>query len=179
MALTGFRPKPLLEQGSSDKVYLAFSFMPSANSGLITYAIVCVHEKTPRQVIYITRNEFLRQATGQTISEANPLKENLFTKHEIPDCGYYNDSIAKRLTYECSVVDNLWKLRYGPFPERSKSKVENGWARGKDNFPTDGQLAILYQYGIERLSELIVGEKAFKLLKDMQNPEWVANYLAS
>lgn len=145
----------------------------------MTYAVVYDYEKLPREVTYITRFEFMRLATGQTPSEVNPKQENLFTKNEIRDCGYYNDSIAKRLTYECSVVDNIWKLRYGPFPFRTKSKPEDGWARGAGNFPSDGQLAILYSYGIERLSQLFIGEQAFKLLRDMQNPDWVSAYQGS
>jgi hypothetical protein len=165
---------------------LAFSLMPSGNSALITFAILTWYgdDERPSDVRIITRNDFLAIAHGLAASEANPTRENLFVKYEVKDCASYIDTIGKSTTYDCSVVDDLWKLRYKLYPIKSAQKIkildkvevpEVGWA----NMPFEmswEQLGFLEKYGIRSRNDFFYGANAFRLLKDMQDPDWISVY---
>ena len=165
---------------------LAFNLMPSVNSGLTTFAILTWYgdAERPSDVRMITRNEFLAIAHGVIASEANPTRENLFLKYEVKDCSYHIDSIWKSTTYSCSVVDDLWKLRYKIFPLKADQKLklvdkvqvpEPGWANNNFEMSWE-QLAFLEKYGIRTRGDFFYGANAFRLLKDMQDPDWVSTY---
>ena len=165
---------------------LAFSLMPSGNSALCTFAILTWYGDDARysDVRVITRNEFLAVAHGLIESEANPKREDLFLKHEIKDCSFYRDTVWKSTTYDCSVIDDLWKLRHKTYPLRADQKrvildkvavPETGWASSAYEMSWE-QLAFLEKYGIRSRNDYFYGANAFKLLKDMQDPDWVAAY---
>lgn len=165
---------------------LAFNLAPSANSALSTFAILTWYgnDERPSDIRIITRNEFLAVAHGLIASEANPSRDNLFVKYEVKDCSYYVDSVFKSTTYNCSIVDDLWKLRYKVYPVRSEQKLklkenislpESGWAGSSFEMSWE-QLAFLGKYGIKSRNDFFVGANAFRLLKDMQDPDWISTY---
>lgn len=165
---------------------LAFSLAPTANSGLTTFAILTWYgnDERPSDVRVITRNEFLAAAHGLIASEANPSRDDLFIKYEVKDCSYYVDSVFRSTTYNCSIIDDLWKLRYKVYPIKAdqKLKLQNkiavpdvGWA--STNFEMSWeQLAFLEKYGIKNRNDFFIGANAFRLLKDMQDPDWISAY---
>lgn len=157
---------------------LAFSLMPSANSSPVTFALLTWYGDSPRPdgIQHITRQEFLAIASGLVESKANPSKENLFAKYEIQDCSYSADAVSKTVSYSCSVVDEIWKLRHKAYPARvTGASPGTGWATGEYDMSW-GQLDYLARYGITSRNDFIHGEKAFRLLKDMQDPAWVSSY---
>jgi hypothetical protein len=191
----------LLQQASPPlsgfKDHLGFSLMPGANSSPVSFKIVRIFEdpKIPAVVQSISRDEFLRIATGAQPSSANPTNENLFIKHEITQCSWGKDTVMNHMLYkggwQCSIVDDLWKLRYSEYPFQVPvtpgSKVidplaehipTKGWAK-QTSAPSDGQLNMLRAYGIVFVIDILYGDNAFRLLHDMQDPAWESRYRGS
>lgn len=190
-----------LQQSSRAEVYyeehLGFSLMPGANSTAVTFHIVRKWDdpKRPIEAVNISQAEFMRIACGFQDSRVNPKKENLFAKYGLTDCGYFNDTVIKGRIYNggmrCNTVEDLWRLRYGEWPfyvQQPRANNGNtltpqgpgpGWAR-KPLMPSEGQLEILKGYGAsDPIIDVIWGEAAFRLLKDMQDDAWVATYKSS
>lgn len=199
-AIAGFG---FLQQSSEvelySKEYLGFSLMPGANSTAVSFHIIKKWDdpKKPVEAVNISQAEFMRIACGFQESAANPKKENLFTKYGMIDCGYFNDTVIRGMIYKggvrCNTVEDLWRLRYAewPFyiaPPRVKNNGPStldpqgpgpGWAR-KPLMPSEGQLDILRAYGpTDPMVDVIWGDKAFRLLKDMQDDAWVSTYKGS
>lgn len=182
------------------KEYLGFSLMPGANSTAVTYHIIKKWDDPakPIEATNISQAEFIRIACGFQQSNANPKNENLFAKYGINDCGYFNDTVIKGRFVEsgvrCNVINDLWRLRYQewPFYIAPPRNVGNngpntlnpqgpgpGWARLPLK-PSEGQIQILKGYGItDPIVDVIWGDYAFKLLKDMQDEAWVSTYKGS
>jgi hypothetical protein len=157
---------------------LAFNLMPSANSYPVSFAILTWYgdSERPDEIKHLTRHEFLSIAHGLVESKANPNKEDLFAKYEVQDCQYFIDPIAKTTSFECSIVDDIWRLRYKTYPYRVKTPPEgSGWASSYDEMSW-GQLDYLGKYGVRTRNDFFYGKNAFMLLKDMQNSDWVSEY---
>jgi hypothetical protein len=123
----------------------------------------------------LTRPNFIRQVQGRAFSQANPHGENLFRKYGVSQCLNTVDSTG--FVTDCLVLDELWKLRFWEFPlqvEQGQHAI-TGWAAHKLR-PDDRQLLLLKGYGMGYMLDLVIGENLFKLLKDMGDEEWVANY---
>lgn len=164
---------------TAPRTSIGFNLAPSANSGLITFAVLTWYDEKddrPDRVQYITRQEFLSIAHGLVDSKANPHREDLFVKHEVQDCNYFIDTVFRKTTFECSIVDDLWRLRYNMYPVKVNNPPKgSGWATTRDEMSW-GQLDYLGKYGIKHRNDFFYGENAFKLLKDMQNPDWISEY---
>lgn len=125
----------------------------------------------------LNRESFIRQIQGRAFSKANPDGEDLFRKYGVKQCTLPEDSAALGFLTDCSALDDLWKLRFWEYPlkvqEGQNARV--GWA-GNPLRPDDRQLLLLGGYGMKYMLDLVIGENMFRLLRDMGDPEWVANY---
>jgi hypothetical protein len=179
------------------KEYLGFSLMPGANSTAVTFHIVKKWDdpKKPIEAVNISQREFMSIASGMMKSNANPRGENLFAVNGMTDCGWFNDTVINMRFYEsgmrCNTVGDIWRLRYAEWPyyvAPPRNANANtltpfgpgpGWAR-KPLQPSEGQLEILKGYGVtDPMVDAIWGANAFRLLKDMQDPDWVTAYRGS
>ena len=175
-----------IEVNDELRSYFGFSINPTANSGLITYAIVETDENDKmlsRRVV--TRNTWIRQMRGLEYSTANPQKEDLWSKNEIGDCFWLLDASKDKyeaLACEASInVDDLWRLRYAKNPQFRQDKVTTdrkivgGWAKNpfRPNWP---QIQILQKYGIVYISDFFYGDNMFQLMKDIQDETWIEAY---
>ena len=140
------------------KRYFGFSLQPSFQ-GLITFAIIEINEKGVANRLFLSRRDWLHQIVGIQQSRANPEEKNLLKEAglEGPD-----------------VIDELWKLRYSEIPYAGSGDVK-GWA-GKPTIPTDGQMEMLKQFGVERINDFFYGENLFKILKAIEDPGWISEY---
>jgi hypothetical protein len=125
----------------------------------------------------LTRENFIRQVQGRTFSKANPDAEDLFRKYDVKQCTLPEDSAHMGFLTNCSTLDDLWRLRYWEYPQQVEEgqRERLGWASEKLR-PGERQMLLLAKYGMKYPLDLIIGEHLFLLLKDMGDPEWVANY---
>ena len=123
----------------------------------------------------LSRLNFIRQVQGRTFSPANTDGENLFRKYGVKQC--LNSEDTAGFVIDCSTLDDLWKLRFWQFPlQTGQGQPElTGWAANKLR-PDDRQLLLLRGYGMRYMLDVVIGENMFRLLKDMGDEEWVANY---
>lgn len=176
----------ILFLGASNTSYIdyqfAFSINPTANNGLITYAVVGVAPdgKIVRKRV-VSQKNFVLQVRGQQYSEANPNGEDYWTKNEIGKCYYWlNSLLDKYEAAECTstiTIQDLWRLRYDQNPRKRQDPGEkDGWSAGsfRPSFP---QLQILQNYGIVYINDFFHGDNMFKLMKDVQDVNWVEQYM--
>ncbi|MBO7497256.1 MAG: hypothetical protein J6T98_11960 [Salinivirgaceae bacterium] len=136
------------------------SLMPTAGLDPVSYGIHCLSYDGKATVRFVTYEVFLREFGGGEASKANPDRIDLFEAHGI------NQFTLK----------DLWKLRYATYPFGESKAL--GWG-GQNGVPTEGQMQILSQYGMEYLSTVIYGDNLIRLLKDMQDAKWVGDYMSA
>jgi len=142
-----------------NKWYFAICLSTSDN-GFVRWGILKVHQDGTKEVTWLNKDVFNRQAAGYMESKANPGKINYFEENKI----------------KWDVYDELWKVRYSEYPYKTTQTMPPGWA-GKMFAPSDAQWSFLKQnYGYGSLNDLIFGDNLWKFLKDVQDPEWVAHY---
>ena len=156
--------------------YLGFNLMPGPNNSVVNFAIVTPLPDGRQDAQFISRLDFIRLAGNKIRSDVNPDGIDFFSKFQIEDCGAYRDSLFRKTSFSCSVIDGLWKLRYKLSPYASGGD-SLGWTGGL--VPSMGQMNVLQTYGITRLDDYCYGEKAFKLLHDMQSYAWISRYKSS
>ncbi|HEV7230951.1 MAG TPA: hypothetical protein VGO45_06470 [Bacteroidia bacterium] len=164
--------RPLNPPPSLSGSFLGFSLMPGPNNGLVSFAIVTPLPNGQQDCQFISRNDFIRMASGVVHNEVNPTAENLFTKYAVEECGMYRDSVFNRTNFTCGVLDQLWKLRYHQGPYGGADSL--GWTGA--TVPSTNQMNTLKGYGITNLDDFFYGENAFKLLHDMQSYAWQSRY---
>jgi len=139
------------------KYYFAFNLVETGDGRLSNYAVIKVNEDSTVHVTRLTEADFILQIGGKQESKANPDRENLWAKYQVDYATLYD----------------LWKLRYSEHPYSQRPIA--GWAKKKFG-PSDEQIEFLRPYGIDSFTNFIYGEKAFKLLYDMQDPAWINKY---
>jgi hypothetical protein len=141
--------------------YFAVSLMQTVRGDLMHYAVIKKQRNGKWYAIYMTKTDFLLQITGQQDSKANPNHINYMKEYRI----YWQ------------TLDEMWKLRYAEYPYRKKyDDNEPGWAKRKF-MPSEQQLEYLRKnYGIKYITDFIYGKNLFKLLVNMQDPNWVEYY---
>lgn len=133
------------------------SLTPNPTHEPVCYGIRMLTVDKKAQFTFLTFDSFIRQFNGSEPSRANRERVDNLKKYEI----------------NIQTIKELWKLRYALYPY-GKSP-EKGWG-GQSGMPSEAQMQILAQYGIERIGDAIYGENLIKLLTDMENPTWVQIY---
>lgn len=164
--------------------HLAFSLQPSVNTQNMTFAVVGENNGRIVNKRFISLESFVLIASGQQQSGANPNNENLFDKYDISEGRYkwkYDDIKDKYDSVEVLFLEDSWVLKYKRNPQcpggciPSPGMKTEGWAQY--NFrPSWPQLQILQQYGVIYIDDFFYGENMFKLLHDMEDPQWIQNY---
>ena len=147
---------------------------PTGNDPIVSFAIISFQNGQIVSTQPITKSTFIRMACGDWPSKANPNREDLFIKHEVELCGRYIDTLTKEKLYLCDLLDSLWKVRFSEHPYIFD---DSGWSRGKYK-PNAAQLKFLYEnYEVSRINlDYFIGNFMWKLLKDIQDPEWINHY---
>jgi hypothetical protein len=139
--------------------YFGFKIFDSGTGDLVRYGIAKVASDGKIEFTPLRKEMFFLQAAGKMESLANPEALDFWAKHQV----YWR------------TVDQIWKLKYAEYPYERSEDTE-GWAQ-LAYAPSRGQLEFLSKYGIKKdISDLVYGELCFKLLQDIQNPEWQYEY---
>jgi len=151
-----------------DEYQFAIKLTPSASGGLVNYALLRFYSNGSKDVIFLSREEFMTQLCGLQNSPANYKHINYLQKYGI------RDSV---------ILDSLWKLRYSVYPyadAQGKPIKIMGWANNPDPAvyfkPSDKQMDILRTFGIREIHDYIYGDYLFSLLKSMLDPNWISLY---
>lgn len=168
---------PALAAAEPARWTFGLSLSPTSDGQLFSLFLVKVQDGTVRETRPLGREQFVKQAQGRMESMANKDKEDLFARFDIKACYLPPDSVAMGYSVrDCSLLDDLWKLRYWEFPQHvAGNKAVQGWA-AKPMKPSDRQMGLLAAYGLELVNGLVVGDDLFRLLHDMSDPNWVNNY---
>lgn len=142
------------------RISFCISLLPSSNSEPVSYGIHRLCPDGKAEVTHLSFDAFLRQFCGYEESRANPDRINYMEEYGISQ----------------ATIKNLWKLRYATYPFGKSN--EPGYGR-ECGVPTDGQMQMLKQYGIEFVGDAVFGESLFNLLKDFENPAWINKYSAA
>lgn len=122
----------------------------------------------------LTKQEFIRFASGFWPSIYNPEKINYFKLNNI-ECGTLKD--VNNITNHtfCVPLDSVWKLKYIYFP--FSNNPETGWAKGNYG-PSEKQFKYLKEnYNLITFeNSYFKDEYLWKLLMDIQNQQWINNY---
>lgn len=122
----------------------------------------------------MTKDEFVRFASGHWPSIYNPKKINLLELNNI-SCGLTKDSITKKYIPSCSPLDSLWKIRFSDYPYNNGK--EKGWSNNLHK-PSNAQAVYLYKnYNVYDIDfSFFLDSNFWKIMRDVQNPEWIKNY---
>lgn len=188
--------------GDNVPLYFFGYRMITTSNGVGQYFEIYAPNGTIESVETITKANFLKKSQGHEHSEANLKQENFFAKYGVVDSAAimrdvlssFDQSIKskdpqlyeykKRTRYNNHVdylaknaVSDLWKLRFAMFPYAG-SEDTIGWTMNFENtyMPRPEQMEILQGYGLQRINDYIWGDNLFRLLKDMQDPNWVEEY---
>jgi hypothetical protein len=161
---------------------LAISLQPNWQEP-ITYATLGIHKGKIVSTDFLSSHEFILVASGHLQNKANPSKVNLFEAFQIANCEVEYDAPFRSYWVDCPMIDRLWKLRYRVKPGETKKEstvIEGdcsncGWAR-HDSAPDSVQVAMLKEFGLHHLSDWIVGEQVFNLLKATSNSAFISRY---
>ena len=155
--------------------FFAVGIVSGANSSVITFAIVTKIGDRFIGTQVLTEQFFMYYALGYWPCKANPNRENLFKKYNVPNCRLLYNSYGKVNGFYNKPFHELWKLRYKLHPQE---RVE-GWSKEYYQ-PSAGQARYLHQtYDVLNVkTQYFVGEHLFQLLKDVQNKDWIDKYKA-
>lgn len=149
--------------------------MPSAHSQLITYAVVTEMGGKIIGTQILREQSFMYSIMGYWPNTANPNRENLLEKNGIDSCYLIANQSNKIIGYQAKPFKDLWKLRYNQHPYQYDG--ESGWSQEKYK-PSPAQVNFLNEtYGVSDIkTKYFIGDSLFKVLRDVQNPDWIATY---
>jgi hypothetical protein len=155
----------------------AIGLVPNANNGLISFAIMTKIGENYITAQHLSRQQFMYFSLGYWPSKANIEKVNLYAKYDIKGVELTYDDFGKVNGYTCGPIDQLWRIKYQHHPMFRDRPA--GWSQSPYS-PSESQAKYLFEtYGVLNVNtHYFVGEKLFQLLKDIQDPNWVAAYQA-
>ncbi len=165
--------KILSAQSSTGYVFVV-KIAPSYN-GVVTYYEAFFDGRRFSETEPLSKQQFVRRVVGKERSLANPDTLDLCDKYGIKNrCKV--DVFGNAARY--GILDSLWKLRYAVYPYHVESSDTLGWTGNIKNpyVPTHAQKRILAQMGMDTTFYTIFGDNLFRLLKAMEDPQWIANY---
>ncbi len=125
-----------------------------------SYAMVRQYYNGSTEVIYLTYESFILQVKGLEESRANPQKINFIKKYEITE-----EAFAA-----------IWMLKHDEYPFGIKR--DKGFGT-KSGIPSKAQFGMLNQFGIYKIDDFAYGENMWRLMKRIENYDWLVNYGAA
>lgn len=155
-----------------------FSMATGMNSQLYSCFLVKLHEGVVVERENLTAEQFILQAKGLVKSKANPGNKDLFKEYGIALCDDAQATTVQEQIDACDPFATVWKLRFKewPFKDGGGAAHDTGWAESEFG-PSERQLLLLQEFGIQQRMDVACGEGAFKLLRSLRDPAWVDNYV--
>lgn len=133
----------------------AICLISGGNSTSVSFGIMRQNPDSTREMIFLTKNSFLRQVSASERSRANPNKINFFKEYDI----------------DATILDELWKLRFNKHPYGD----ELGWGT-ELGVPSKAQFDMLNEFGIYKLQDYAFANELWLFLQKVNSPVWVGQY---
>lgn len=159
----------------SGKVVFGVRIAMGVNSQMTSF-IACRFgtEGYVREKRIFSRDEFIKIVSGHWPSNFNPKRINYFEQEGVAGGMFNNDTIRQYIPY-CPAFDSLWKINFSTYPLRGGT--ENGWSLGLYKPSLKQEKFISERYNIGHLDiDFIIDTNFWNLLRDVEDPNWVANY---
>jgi hypothetical protein len=145
-----------------------------ADGSIYKIMAYCKNGERITNLKYLTKQEFIQYATGNWPGIYNPERTNYLEKYDL-NCGFIVDEYTRQQVFGCKPLDSLWKIRFPVYPYHGN--MESGWA-GTDTGPTEGQMNYIREnYGVNNFDlDVIADTNLYKLLHDVMDSTWIANY---
>lgn len=175
-ALTvGLSSPPELVGQERARYEFGFSLNPTPQGELYSLFIYTVMNDQVIEGIPMRTKSFILQAAGLQESRANLEFLDLFNEYGIVHCGAWVDELGVHTGFDCPAINDLWKLYYREDVAYNRG---SGWA-AEEFRPSTRQQILLGAYRApahEHWKGPYFGPDAFRLLRDMQDPEWIKTY---
>lgn len=160
---------------ASKKHHFAVGIIMGPNSQLLTYSMVTTLNKKIIGSQPMTEQRFMYYIMGNWPCIANPKRENLLEKNGVDSCFLTVNYSNKINGYIIPPFKNLWRVRYKLHP--LSHKAPKGWSQEYYK-PSQRQAKYIYDtYGVANVkTNVFFGDSLYKILKDIQNPDWVTLY---
>jgi hypothetical protein len=135
----------------------ALSLISGANSDMVSFGIMRQNPDSSCEMLFLTKDAFIRQVSGNETSRANPNKINFFLEHQI----------------DPKILNELWRLKHDVFPYGKNEQI--GWGT-KLGVPSEAQFELLKEFGLNKMSDYVYGENLWRLLKKINDPLWTGTY---
>ena len=165
---------PVIAQTPPIQTHLAIGLFTSDHSQMITFAFLQTRDGKIIGSRIVREIEFMYAAMGYWPNMCNRAKENLFEKNGIDSCFLDTNDAGKISGWYAQPFQDLWKIR---FFENPYLYDQPGWSQGRIT-PSFVQREFIFErYGIDNiLTQYFYGDTLYKLLRDVQSPEWISSY---
>lgn len=138
---------------------------------LTQYAVLFYSNHEIQSAHGIQLHELIHIAKGEW-----PIPKSTVFYDYFEENGFYNDTLIDGTIMDYGdAFDSLWKVRFNVHPY--KHELGNGWSQGEFKPTLKQQTYIYNEYGVHSFDlEYFADTSFFKLLKDVVNPQWIANY---
>jgi hypothetical protein len=158
----------------SVKTVFAVQVNMQTNSQMYTIYVFTDNGRTLTNKKHLTKDDFVKFASGKWPSIYNPKRLNLLEENKIL-CGLMKDSITKKDVVYCSPLDSLWKLRFSDYPFNNGK--DKGWSSEMYKPSSNQAIFLRDNYGVKDIDfEYFIGENFWKIMQDVQNPDWIKKY---
>ncbi|MES2588138.1 MAG: hypothetical protein V4622_04105 [Bacteroidota bacterium] len=159
---------------SAVKTVFAVQVNMQTNSQMYTIVVYIDNGRTLTHKKNLTKDEFVKFASGKWPSIYNPERKNLLAENNIL-CGLVKDSITKKDVVFCSPLDSLWKLRFSDYPFNNGK--EKGWSRELYKPSSKQAIFLKDNYAVNDLDfGFFMDANFWKIMRDVQDPDWIKKY---
>lgn len=145
-----------------------------ANSMLTTYVCYINTGRVLTHKRVCDEATFINIVSGHWPSIYNPKRENLFEKNGV-NCDVFVDSTTLQKFPTCVPFDSLWKIRFSVYPFTTRSEL--GWSNKYHKPSPSQEIYLVNRYGINHIDgDFFLDTSFWLLLKDVTDPDWIANY---
>ncbi|HLV41997.1 MAG TPA: hypothetical protein VKY37_06950 [Brumimicrobium sp.] len=159
-------------QGSApDKVSFGVKIGILPTGGLTQYAIVYYKNKHLQSIEEVSLERLIKIGRGEW-----PVPRTTVFHDYFEEFGMYNDTLEDGTILDYGAAfDSLWKIRFNAHP--FDHRLGDGWSLGEIRPSLKQQGYIYDRYGVRGYDQdFFTDSSFFKLLKDVLDPNWIANY---
>lgn len=171
LGLSSTKENELMQHGTTNKVSFGVKIGLLPTGGLTQYALIYYKENQLISIQEVSLDYVVKIGTGEW-----PIPRTAIFHDYFEEYGVHGDTLEDGTVIDyASAFDSLWKVRFNAHPyDHKKGK---GWSQGEIRPSLKQQQYIYDRYGVRGYDQDYFSDSSFfKLLKDVMDPTWIANY---